>query len=252
MARVPQLSIIIPVRNEEQTITGLLRSLARQERISDCQVIMVDGGSTDGTAGLASAFPFVEVISSQPGLNHQMNYGAKAAEADALWFLHADTTLFSDTTIDHILDALQRPEIVGGACQFHLRGDDLYYRFINQVVNLRARLLKRPYGDQGIFVRTDVFRKTGGFRDIPCADVDLVLRLRQHGEIRILRPIVATSARTWQRYGKFTTTAWHLKEWLAYEWNRMAGRTLDQAPANPQAIDRENATPPAVDSRTAS
>jgi rSAM/selenodomain-associated transferase 2 len=224
LARVPELSIIIPVRNEEQTIAGILRSLARQDRISDCQVVVVDGGSADGTATIATAFPFVELITAQTGLESQMNRGAKAAEGNALWFLHSDSTLPNPSTIAYILNALQDQTVVGGACHFQLRADDLYYRLINAAVNMRSKWLKRAYGDQGIFVRRETFRNLGGFREMPASDLDLFLRMCEHGEVRIVRPKVATSARTWQRYGKFSTTAWHLKEWLTYEWNRKTGR----------------------------
>jgi rSAM/selenodomain-associated transferase 2 len=222
LSRAPRLSIIIPTRNEEQAIASLLRSLARQDQIDDCQVLVIDGQSVDETAELAAAFPFVEIVSSKPGLINQMNFGAQHANAEALWFLHADTTLPESRTVSLILNALNDPEVVGGACRFHLRGDDLYYKLINSLVNLRARMLGRAYGDQGIFARTAIFRQLGGFRDLPsCSDLDLVLRLRKYGQVRILTPRVETSARTWQRYGKLTTTAYHLREWLGFEWDRL-------------------------------
>ena len=220
MARASELSIIIPARNEQQTIAGVLRSLARQDQISDCQVLVIDGGSTDGTADIVAAFPFVEIIHCERGLARQMNRGAELADGKALWFLHADVTLPNSATIGHILHTLTDPAVVGGACRFQIRGHDLYFRFINSLVNMRSRWLGRAYGDQGIFARREIFHKTGGFRDVPCTDLDMFLRLREHGEVRIISPIVATSARTWQRHGKIKTTAWHIKEWLAYEWTR--------------------------------
>src|SRR5690606_3100742 len=120
-SRFPELSIVIPVRNEQQTIASVLRSLSRQDRISDCQVIVVDGGSTDDTANVATAFPFVEVLTSAPGLSAQMNHGAAAADGKALWFLHADATLPGNNTITHVLAALEDPRVVGGACKFRIR-----------------------------------------------------------------------------------------------------------------------------------
>ncbi len=229
MARVPELSIIIPVRNEQQTIASVLRSLARQDRISDCQVVVVDGGSTDDTASVADAFPFVEVLTSGAGLSRQMNHGAAKAEGKALWFLHADATLPGNSTISHILAALADPDVVGGACKFRIRADDIYYRFVNTAVNLRAKWLRRPYGDQGIFVRRTIFYQAGGFHDMPCSDLDLFLRIRSYGETRMIKAVVATSARTWHRYGKATTTAWHLREWLGYEWTRKTGQISTEA-----------------------
>lgn len=224
MARATELSIIIPARNEQQTIAGVLRSLSRQDRISDCQVIVVDGGSTDGTQDIASAFPFVEIVPSETGLAIQMNRGAEVADGKVLWFLHADVTLPNTSTVSYILDILDEPGVVGGACRFQIRGHDLYYQFINALVNMRSRWLGRAYGDQGIFVLKEAFARAGGFRTVPCTDLDLFLRLQNLGEVRIIKPVVATSARTWQRYGKIKTTAWHVKEWLAYEWNRKMGK----------------------------
>lgn len=224
MSRATELSIVIPAHNEQQTISGVLRSLAQQDRISDCQVLVIDGGSSDGTPDIAAAFPFVEVITARQGLALQMNRGAEAAQGRALWFLHADVTIPNSATVSYILEALAEPGVVGGACQFQIRGHDLYYKLINSLVNMRSRWLGRAYGDQGIFVRKDVFQRVGGFRDVPCTDLDMFLRLREEGELRIIHSIVATSARTWQRYGKIRTTAWHIGEWLRYEWNRKKGR----------------------------
>lgn len=224
MSRGTEITVIIPARNEEQTIAGVLRSLAQQDRISDCQVLVVDGGSTDGTAEIAAAFPFVEVIHCERGLARQLNRGAEVAEAPVLWFLHADVTIPNPMTISYILQTLTEPGVVGGACRFQIRGHDLFYRLINSLVNLRSKTLGRAYGDQGIFVKTDIFHKTGGFRDMSCSDLDMFLRLQELGEVRIINSIVATSARTWKRYGKIKTTAWHVKEWLQYEWNRKRGR----------------------------
>lgn len=230
--KVPALSIIIPARNEEYTISSVLRSLARQERISECQVIVVDGDSTDATAEVAANFPFVQVLSCSPGRVEQLNFGAARAQAATLWFLHADSTLPDPYHIDKLLEALENPEVAGGAFRFHLRGDDLYFRFVSSIVNLRAQLLGRPYGDQGIFVRARIFQELGGFRHLAnCEDVDFVLRMRAWGRLRILKSKVETSARTWQRHGKLVTTIWHLRQWFAYEWARKLGR-LKEIPAS--------------------
>ncbi len=224
-----EITVIIPARNEEQTIAGVLRSLAQQDQISNCQVLVIDGGSTDGTAEIAAAFPFVQVIPSERGLARQLNRGAEAAEAPVLWFLHADVTIPNPMTISYILQTLTQANVVGGACQFQIRGHDLFYRLINSLVNLRSKTLRRAYGDQGIFVKKDTFQKTGGFREMPCSDLDMFLRLQEFGEVRIINSIVATSARTWKRHGKIKTTAWHIKEWLQYEWNRKRNRTNNPA-----------------------
>lgn len=224
MQTKPLVSIIIPARNEGATIPTVLRSLSRQERISDCEVIVVDGMSTDNTAAVAESFPFVRVLRSAKGRAAQMNRGAEVASAPALWFLHADTTLPDPNTVDALLGALRDPSVGCGAFQFHLRGNDAYFRFVTTMVNFRARTLRRPFGDQGIFVRTETFRRLGGYRELEfCEDLDLVLRLRGEGRFHLLPQTVETSARTWQSHGKLRITAWHLAVLARYEWKRLTG-----------------------------
>ncbi len=233
----PLLSIIIPARNEGPTIASVLRSLARQDRISDCEVIVVDGMSADNTVEVAESFPFVRVVRAQRGRARQMNEGARAATAPALWFLHADSTFPERAVVDALLAALRDPAVVGGAFRFQLRGNDLYYRFVTVMVNFRARFLRRPYGDQGVFVRADVFREMGGFRELEnCEDLDFVIRLRGTGEFRLLPQVVETSARTWQANGKIHTTLWHLVVLARYEWHRRTGKmtALEAPPLRPE------------------
>lgn len=218
----PQISVIIPARNEARTISGVLRSLARQDMVSVVQVIVVDGMSEDGTVDVAYGFPFVEVAQCQPGRANQMNHGARIARAPILWFLHADSTMPEPTSINEILDVMRNPAVAGGAFRFKLRGDDFYYRLVTGWVNVRSSLLGRPYGDQGVFVRTKVFEEVGGYAPVEmCEDLDFVLRVRNAGRFVLLRHPVETSARTWQRYGKFRTTVYHLQEWFAFELSRL-------------------------------
>lgn len=236
----PLVSVIIPVRNEELTLPSVLHSLSRLNRISDCEVIIVDGGSEDATVDVAERSGFVRVLASESGLVAQLNAGASQATAPVLWFLHADSTFPQRSCIEDILAALESPDVEGGAFHFHVRGDDFYFRIVNALVNLRSKLFTRVYGDQGIFVRTELFRRLGGFRQIQfCEDLDLVLRIRKFGKFKILPGVVATSARTWQRYGKLRTTFWHLKQLLTFERKR-----LEEARKERKAIQSETPIAP--------
>lgn len=240
MITKPLVTIVVPVLNEEHTVTSVLRSLARQDRISDCQVIVIDGMSHDDTVAVASSFPFVQVASCLPGRARQMNFGARAALAPVLWFLHADSTLPTPNCIGALLAALADESVAGGAFRFHLRGGDIYYRLINGLVNLRTRLFRRCYGDQGIFVRTELFHGLGGIRDIEsCEDLDLVLRVRKAGRFAFLGETVETSARTWHRDGKLQTTLWHLRQLALFEWRRRLGTLQvreEQGEAEPEQV----------------
>jgi hypothetical protein len=232
VSKRPLLSIIIPALNEGPTIPSVLRSLARQDRISDCEVIVVDGQSVDNTRHVAMGFPFVKMLSCEPGRARQMNRGAMEANAPILWFLHADSTMPERGCVAALLHAMGQRDVCGGSFRFGLRGNDLYYRFVTVMVNFRARFLHCPYGDQGIFVRTELFHQIGGLRQIEhCEDLDLVLRLRREGRFVLLPQTVETSARTWQAHGKIATTFWHLAALSRYELRRMTGGLPELSPA---------------------
>ena len=249
MTKSPLLSIIIPARNEGATLPTLLRSLARQNRISDCEVLVVDGASSDNTVAVAESFPYVRAIRSSRGRAVQMNCGAQTARANALWFLHADTTLPDHNCVDALLAALARPGVNCGAFQFHLRGTDAWFQFVNKMVNLRTKVFQRPFGDQGIFVDSRAFRGVGGYRDLEvCEDVDLVLRLRKTGRFVLLPQTVETSARTWQSQGRAKIALWHLAVLARYQWQRITGKLpLLPAPSSQfegqKAVSCEPATP---------
>jgi len=95
------ISVIVPVLNEEKTITATLEALLA---LAPYEIIIVDGGSADRTRELAAPFQ-VKVISSERGRGRQMNRGAGEASGDVLLFLHADTRLPS-TALNDIAAAL--------------------------------------------------------------------------------------------------------------------------------------------------
>jgi rSAM/selenodomain-associated transferase 2 len=242
VTKSPLLTIIIPARNEGATLPTLLRSLARQNRISDCEVLVVDGASTDNTVAVAESFPYARAVKSTRGRAVQMNSGAQAARAKALWFLHADTTLPDHSCVDALLSALAQPGVNSGAFQFHLRGTNLWFQFVNKMVNLRAKAFQRPFGDQGIFVDAAAFREVGGYRELEvCEDVDLVLRLRKTGRFCLLPQTVETSARTWQAHGPAKITFWHLAVLARYQWQRMTGKLPPVAALSPAKIEEPKA-----------
>lgn len=250
MLKTPDISVIIPVRNEALTLPGLLRSLARQDGIEHCQVIVVDGQSRDETTTKAMSFPFVEVVECEPGRARQMNVGAARAAGKNLWFLHADSTLPTSDCLRLIMLALEDARLAGGAFRFRLRGDDWYFQVVNALVNFRAKVLHRPYGDQGIFVRAPLFRDLGGYRALDsCEDLDLALRMRRRGGFRIVDGTVETSARTWQSQGKLKVTGWHLAQILSYEWRRLTGAlgSVGSAGGLQAALPKAQVEPPAAE-----
>lgn len=208
----PKLSIILPVLNEGECLGAALQAL--QTWRSACELIVVDGGSTD--LSLAIARPLADkVLTSARGRAKQMNTGAAQARADILLFLHADTTL-PDSAVDDITKAIEDGWNWG---RFDVQFDDarLIFKLIAWMMNLRSRLSGIATGDQAIFVSHKAFKTVGGFPDIALMeDISLSCRLNKLGKPCCLRAKVTTSARRWQQHGILKTILlmWRLR--LAY------------------------------------
>jgi rSAM/selenodomain-associated transferase 2 len=195
----PALSIIVPVLDEAENLARLLPHL--RERCPGAEVIVVDGGSVDGTARMAPVWPDVRYLASDRGRARQMNAGARAARGDVLLFLHADT-LLPPGAPDAIAQALADPAVVGGRFDVSFASPRLAFRVIAACMNRRSRWSGIATGDQAIFVRRGVFEALGGYPDIPLMeDVELSARLRRRGRIGCLGSRVITSARKWEREG---------------------------------------------------
>mgnify|MGYP001611875882 CR=1 FL=1 len=195
------ISVIIPVLNEASVIAGTLERVLAQEGAHE--VIVVDGGSTDETAAIASRC--ARVLPSQRGRARQMNLGASEARGDALLFLHADT-LLPQGALAGIERALADPSVVGGRFKVRLDHPGWAYRLVGSSINLRDRLFGGFTGDQAIFVRAGVFHALGGYRELPLMeDLDLGKRMTQAGKAVRLPLSVVTSARRWQKNGVLKT-----------------------------------------------
>jgi rSAM/selenodomain-associated transferase 2 len=203
------VSVIIPVLNEEQTIGATLRALIP---LQPHEIIVVDGGSGDRTCEIAEEFG-LQVLRSERGRARQMNNGARHASGDALLFLHADTKLpplaFSD-----IANALDDPECAGGRFDVELEGRHWMLKVIGALINCRSRATKVGTGDQAIFVRREIFRRMGGYLDVPLMeDIAFCRALKNEGRVACLRSRVVTSARRWEKDGVWRTIVrmWALK-----------------------------------------
>lgn len=199
------ISVVIPALNEAACIGATLQSLAGA---GIEEIILVDGGSSDGTAGVASALG-AKVLRAPANRGTQQNLGAKTAKGSILLFLHADTIL-PPRFADQIRRTLARPGVSAGAFRFRLDNAAWQLRLVERMVALRCRLLQLPYGDQAIFMARDTFERAGRFAELQAMeDFDLVRRLRRLGRIALADGEAITSARRWQRVGMWKLTWLH-------------------------------------------
>jgi rSAM/selenodomain-associated transferase 2 len=205
------VALVVPVLNEARLVEELACSLdALAHR---AEVVVVDGGSTDGTRDqLASRARSFRVIDAPRGRARQMNVGARATSAPVLLFLHADTRL-PDGAVELACDAVARGA-VGGCFKLRIASADLRLKLAAHIINARSRFIHSATGDQAIFARRSTFEQLGGFRDLElCEDLDLTRRLRALGPIALVDAAVETSARRWERGGVSRTIAlmWALR-----------------------------------------
>ena len=194
------VTIIIPVLNEEEILTKNYDHFTGLGK--DAEIIFVDGGSSDRTIELASRLG--KVVKSKRGRARQMNFGAKMARGDALLFLHADC--FLESSALHSVYECIRNGAIGGCFTQRLDSDLPVYRKIEYKGNKRARERKIFSGDQGIFVRKDIFFALGGFPEVPVLeDILFSKMLREAGRVEVLDDKIYVSARRWQKEGVFKT-----------------------------------------------
>jgi rSAM/selenodomain-associated transferase 2 len=207
-----RISFVVPVLNEAAGIVPALQALAPL-RGRGHEVIVVDGGSEDGSADLAR--PLADRVLAAPrGRALQMNTGARAASGACLVFLHADVRLpeGADRMVGAALGARG-----WGRFDVALDSPRALLMLVGAMMNLRSRLTGIATGDQALFVRRDLFESAGGYAEIPLMeDVELSARLRRFGRPACLRARVRVSARRWEARGALRTIVlmWRLR--LAY------------------------------------
>ncbi len=214
MVQVMRLSVVVPVLNEEPGLAGILDRL-QSWRAEGHEVIVVDGGSEDGSVAVARPRADLTLETSR-GRAMQMNAGAKAATGDVIVFLHADTALPADAV--PAIAAAMTAGAKWGRFDVTIAGRPPILRLVASMMNARSRLTGIATGDQAIFVDRTAFAAAGSYPPIALMeDIALSQRLKRcAGPPACLRQRAITSGRQWERRGPWRTIImmWRLR--LAY------------------------------------
>lgn len=205
----PALSIVMPVLDEGERIGASIVAVSALVA-RGAELVVVDGGSTDGTAARAREAG-ATVIDAPRSRAAQMNAGAAATRGKVLLFLHADTRLPDDA--DRLIAEALRTH-AWGRFDVHIEGRHPMLRMVAATMNLRSRLTGIATGDQAMFATRTAFEQAGGFPLQPLMeDIELSARLRRIGRPACLGARVTTSGRRWDRDGAWRTIVlmWRLR-----------------------------------------
>lgn len=202
-----RIGVVIPTLNEAEALPALLQDLRRV--LVPLDVVVADGGSADATVDIARSAD-ARVVVTDTGRGKQLNAGADVARGGWLLFLHADSRLPAPARRALLVAVTNAPDLGWAVFRFAIDLPGRRGRWIEAGQRMRERLLRLPYGDQGLLVRRDLFDAVGGFPDLPLMeDVAMVGRLRQHAPLTVLPAPLVTSGRRHAARGPFGTGLRH-------------------------------------------
>lgn len=198
-----KLSVVISTLDEAENVGAILKRLSRTPGVSE--VVVSDGGSTDGTREIVGASR-ARLVGSEPGRGAQLRAGARRANGDVFLFLHADVVPPRDLAAQ-IAGAIEEG-CVGGNFRLRYPGGGALGRWLEALAPFYRKLV-RYYGDSGIFVCRQVHDEIGGFPRIPVMeDVVFVRRLEAAGRTSYLPGPMVSSSRRWERRPARTLLLW--------------------------------------------
>ena len=203
------IGVVIPTLNEQQSLPALLEDLRELAVSLPVDVVVADGGSTDGTRACAAAAG-VRVLAVPRGRAWQLNAGAHTVRGEWLLFLHADVRLSAEARRTLVAAVQHTSGMRAAVFRFAIELPWFWKRFIELGQRMREALWGLPYGDQGLLVRRELFDAVGGYPDIPLMeDVAIIRRLRLRTAIRRLPAALPTSGRRYRRGGVLRTWLEH-------------------------------------------
>jgi glycosyltransferase involved in cell wall biosynthesis len=214
---VIKLSIIIPTLNEADYICRTLNSInSNKFYVYNPEIIVVDSDSTDNTTDIARPLvdKLIRLKPSSSGKWQALNKGAESSSGEILLFLDADTVVPKDYDKE-IENVFINRNIVGGAFEFALDGREFGLRVVELINRGRYRVRHSFYGDQGVFVRSDIFFKSGMFPKKRLFETsELCRKLRKFGKLQLIKKPVLTSPRRFIEGGIYRVLLNDTKLWI--------------------------------------
>lgn len=208
------ISIIIPVLNESEFLGKNLCHILEKQAGFVKEILVVDGGSTDDTVQIAEKYGAKVLKAEKRGRAHQMNMGAKNAQAGVLYFLHADTSPPAD--FDQIILNTLKSGVDFGCFRLKFDWKHPLLKFYCWFTRFNSPLLR--FGDQSLFVLKGSFKNAGGFDEnlSVMEDQEIYYRLKKMGRFRVIKHDVITSARKYRINGVIWLQIVFFTIWLGY------------------------------------
>lgn len=211
-----KISIIIPCLNEEKFLPNLIFDLKNQT-LKPYEIIVMDAGSTDKTLDLVKEDDLVKIIKTKPNIGAQRKKGGELASGEMLFFFDSDVRLVA-SFLEKSINKIQKRKISiasfvyvpyaldsNGSMKNSTFGISMIYFFIDSLMFL-FQFLSPSGAGSGIFVKKELFEKTGGFRDdLKFDDIEFIRRAAKFGKFRQIRNILLVSDRRFVRYGLLKT-----------------------------------------------
>ena len=211
------ISIIIPTLNEAKYLRKTLHALrVNGSKEIKKEVIVVDSGSKDKTTitAVRGGARVIYETDAPKGKYFVLNRGAEFATGDVLMFLDADSIVPEGYDQD-IIDVTSKKGFVGGAFEFKLDGQEWGLRVVEIINQFRYRVFPWYYGDQGVFVKTSVFKKVKGYPKKKIMESsDLCRLLWKQGKLKLIKKDMLTSPRRFLKYGIFKVLGWDFEIWF--------------------------------------
>ena len=192
-----QVTVVIPTYNSEKTIENTLNSIYKYFN----KIIIVDADSKDLTIEISKKYK-IKIIKSIKGRGPQLILGAENVDTDWIFFLHSDTTITNNniTNINKfITNSLNNNKAASFKIKFNK--NNIWSYLLSNLVNIRSKYLKLPYGDQGLLISRSFYNNIGGYKNIPIMEDIEIIRAIGSRNIKILNSYVITDALRFENQG---------------------------------------------------